>query len=247
MDEAESEDLEATSEQVNEEVEASEEEDLATENDIIDEDADAEEDLASENDIIDEDANEDTEPLFSSSTSSSDSEPDRKILGMTLTIRNKVGGVYTERPERTVRGKNKWSIEYALEEMNPAQTKAQYDACILRRKRTHTKSVDMTQINTWNDLFIQTLKRLSSEGRLWREKEDLKESKMPIKTLYPMNGKNVMGRPEGEEAEREKAGLGTIQEEVETAEADRDVQGKGSEPKESESALDSLRRTLEGK
>jgi hypothetical protein len=60
-----------------------------------------------------------------------------------------------------------------------------------RRQRTLTRSLDLSKENTWNDRFIASIKKMNEKGRLWREKEDKIEKKLPVKTLEIKEGKKM--------------------------------------------------------
>jgi hypothetical protein len=105
-----------------------------------------------------------------------------EILAMTLTLRNKVNGQYTLRPERLTE-EDKWSIEYSLIEV-PTQRRARalYEACQTRRKKKmHAPPVqeDAEMIN----LYIQNLRKMSQRGKDWRTEQDKKDSEKPVQML----------------------------------------------------------------
>lgn len=114
----------------------------------------------------------------------------RKVLGMTLTIRNKVNGVYVERP----RDGSKWEVEYALEEIPSEKAMGLYQALLMRRKKALVKDVDLKR-DAFNDKFIETIKMLSQRGRKWRTEQDRKEAQMPIKMLFPPKDGEVVRHP----------------------------------------------------
>lgn len=122
-------------------------------------------------------------------------EPDntrasRKVLGMTLTIRNRVDGEYVERP----RDGSKWEVEYALEEIANEKAMGLYQALLMRRKKALVKEVDLKR-DAFNDKFIETIKMLSQRGRMWRTEQDRKEAQMPIKMLFPPKDGEVVRHP----------------------------------------------------
>ncbi|KAK4691842.1 hypothetical protein P7C71_g5247, partial [Lecanoromycetidae sp. Uapishka_2] len=109
-----------------------------------------------------------------------DSKPD--ILAMTLTVRNKVNGQYTLRPERLT-DQDKWSIEYSLNEV-PTQRKARalYEACRLRRQKRMNKPLVPEDAETIN-FYLQNLRKLSRKGREWRQEQDKKDGEKPVRIL----------------------------------------------------------------
>lgn len=109
-----------------------------------------------------------------------DNRPD--ILAMTLTLRNKVNGQYTLRPEELT-DKDKWSIEYSLNEV-PTQRKARalYEACQVRRKKRIDRPLVPEDEETIN-VYIQKLRKLSRTGRDWREEQDRKDNEKPVQVV----------------------------------------------------------------
>jgi hypothetical protein len=130
--------------------------------------------------------------VIDNTDSASEENGGKEVLGMTLTIRNKINGEYVVRPRRLDNGQN-WEVEYALEELPPKRAVALYRACLVRRKRNLIKPDDVKP-DKWNDKFIQTIKQLSKKGKAWREQQDLAEQKQPLKTLYPVDGVVIQPR-----------------------------------------------------
>jgi hypothetical protein len=104
------------------------------------------------------------------------------LLAMTLTIRNKVNGVYVVRPEK-LGPKDRWSVEYALAEVpKAARARALYEKTkrrrelVLKRDKTEAKS-------NFTRSYARRLMELSSQGRKWREEQDKLDRTMPMKVL----------------------------------------------------------------
>lgn len=104
------------------------------------------------------------------------------ILAMTLTLRNRVNGQYTLRPEQLT-DKDKWSIEYTLNEV-PTQRKARalYEACQMRRMKKMDKPLVAEDAETIN-FYIQNLRKMSRKGRDWREEQNKKDSEKPVQVV----------------------------------------------------------------
>lgn len=104
------------------------------------------------------------------------------LLGMTLTLRNKVNGQFVHRPERMT-AEDVWSIEYSLVEI-PSETRAKalYEACQTRRK----KKLDMPLIPEDAEVinhYLKNLRKLSSKGKAWRKEMDEQDRKKPAQVL----------------------------------------------------------------
>ena len=105
----------------------------------------------------------------------------KDVLAMTLTIRNKVNGEYVARPEK-LRSRDKWTIEYALEDVSPRRAGLLYQACKTRRAKTLNKA-RKDDSAAWNTRFMQNLWDLSKKGKKWREKQNKLDGESPRKVL----------------------------------------------------------------
>jgi len=108
--------------------------------------------------------------------------PPEDLLGMVLTIRNKVHGAYMERPNATEFGKrSKWTVEYAIEELPPDRAQTLYEKCKERRKKLMRPRDNATAASRrFNAGYMKNLHRLSKEGRQFREGENAKAKSRPI-------------------------------------------------------------------
>jgi hypothetical protein len=98
------------------------------------------------------------------------------ILAMTLTIRNKVNGKYIPRPDKLQAGQN-WTVEYALAEITDQdRARTLYAACKKRRWAVIVKSPEKFANNSWNNVYMDHLHKLSKKGKAFREKQDAKEA-----------------------------------------------------------------------
>jgi hypothetical protein len=112
------------------------------------------------------------------------------LLAMTLVIRNKVNNKYVKRPE-SLEGHEKWDVEYVLSEVQKHErAHTLYEMTKTRRYRALTKSVDRTAENAWNNTFIESIKKMNEKGRVWRDKQDKIEKRLPVKTLGVKAGKD---------------------------------------------------------
>ncbi|KAG9961290.1 Pet127-domain-containing protein, partial [Aureobasidium melanogenum] len=112
-------------------------------------------------------------------------EEDKPLLGMVLTVRSKVNGVYVERPEN-LKKNHDWSIEYSLTEIKPGQAWRDYRAAQARRRRTYQKlnsrldkSDPDSAEQSYNEHYINMLKELSEKGRKMRASLDQKAANKP--------------------------------------------------------------------
>ena len=115
-----------------------------------------------------------------SAAEATNAKPD--ILAMTLTLRNKVNGQYTLRPERLTKD-DRWSIEYSLIEV-PTQQRARalYEACQTRRRKKMDAPLKAEDANVIN-MYIENLRKLSRKGRDWRKEQDSRNNERPVQVL----------------------------------------------------------------
>ncbi|KAH0366169.1 Pet127-domain-containing protein, partial [Aureobasidium melanogenum] len=117
--------------------------------------------------------------------SGSQKEEEKPLLGMVLTVRSKVNGVYVERPEN-LKKNHDWSIEYSLTELKSGQAWREYRAAQARRRKTYQKlnsrldksDPDSAELS-YNDHYINMLKDLSEKGRKMRATLDQKAANKP--------------------------------------------------------------------
>ncbi|MCJ1312029.1 hypothetical protein MMC25_005703 [Agyrium rufum] len=104
----------------------------------------------------------------------SESSTHSPILGMTLTIRNKVNGKYCLRPEGSFSSSDTWAVEYSLDEIvSQERARSLYEACQGRRK----KALDFEEKDRGDapDYYIRQMRELSAMGKEWRGNQAEKE------------------------------------------------------------------------
>ena len=122
-----------------------------------------------------------TEPFAEAAKASSETETkvwgENELLGMVLTVRNKVNGSYVTRPEQ-LDAKDKWDIEYNIQEMPAARASTLYEA--LMKRRRNTLESDGTRDAAWYEMFSGSLETHTNAGRKFREEEDAAARKRPV-------------------------------------------------------------------
>lgn len=107
----------------------------------------------------------------------SDGEPATKpVLGMILTIRNKVNGKYVQRPEKLT-ASEKWNVEYTMDEVAAEKVQDVYEA--LKRRR-HTAFYKDPARDTFKTAFDGQLKHYSKAGERFREEETKAARELPV-------------------------------------------------------------------
>jgi len=103
-------------------------------------------------------------------------EDDFELLGMLLTIKNKVNGEYVERPENLTK-EDEWDVEYNIEEMPNARAHLLYKQCQARRKTVFMMAQEKS---SFESMYAGQLARATNKGREYREKETVQAKRYPV-------------------------------------------------------------------
>ncbi|KAI1106063.1 Pet127-domain-containing protein [Jackrogersella minutella] len=146
-------------------------------------------------------AKDSTEQSSSEATSTeptSEEEPDPDLLGMVLTIKNKVDSTYVTRPEN-LRKNQTWTVEYNIEELNPKRAQNLYNQCKQRRRKTFEDTGDRE--TEWYKMFRGKLDEYTQAGRMFRAKELAKAKRKPVHIVGhpPREWKDVFSHLIGED------------------------------------------------
>ena len=164
-------------------------------------------------------------------TSSVLKEESPELLGMILTIRNKVNGEYVERPEH-LRRLDKWEVEYSLEDLPTLRAESIYKMVVQRRRATLDNGQDGERDKQWYEMFQGGLDKFTRKGRAYRRKEIKLGRTRPVHVYgmdKPLDWESVFGegneegasyRWYGEEGELENGESGTIELSPEEVEED---------------------------
>ncbi|KXJ93048.1 mitochondrial protein Pet127-domain-containing protein [Microdochium bolleyi] len=134
--------------------------------------------------VAKEDGHADPEPL------PADGQFD--LLGMVLTIKNKVNGAYVERPNDLTRS-DSWDVEYNIEELPDERAHRLYSMCLERRRTIFRGLRDKTD---FEDIFGGALARSTNKGADFRKKEIARAKKMPVNVYdipRPLSYRRVFG------------------------------------------------------
>jgi hypothetical protein len=94
----------------------------------------------------------------------------KKILGMVLTIRNKVNGLIVLRPS-DLKASDKWTVDYTLTEIDrPGRAWELYTACKNRRKLELSRT--NTEQDTAANYYLRKIKEMTQQGAKWRKAQD---------------------------------------------------------------------------
>ncbi|KAI0537818.1 mitochondrial protein Pet127-domain-containing protein [Xylaria digitata] len=102
---------------------------------------------------------------------------DPELLVLTLTIKNKVNGVYVERPEK-LRKSDDWTVEYEIGEIEQQRATRLYKQCMERRRKALVDTGDKE--TEWHQMFQGNLKIHTQEGREFRKKETQRAEGRPL-------------------------------------------------------------------
>lgn len=102
---------------------------------------------------------------------------EKQLLGMVLTIRNRVNGSYVQRPENLDQS-DKWDIEYNIQEMPDVRARALYEKLLSRRKKALKSEGDRDA--AWYEMFQGSLEKHTNAGRKFREEEEARARQRPV-------------------------------------------------------------------
>ncbi|KAH7033201.1 mitochondrial protein Pet127-domain-containing protein, partial [Microdochium trichocladiopsis] len=105
-----------------------------------------------------------------------DEDDDFELLGMVLTIKNKVNGEYVERPENLTKH-DEWDVEYNIEELPEARAHTLYKQCLMRRKTVFMGARDKA---AFESMYAGALARSTNKGREFRQKETQRAKRQPV-------------------------------------------------------------------
>ncbi|KAL9035715.1 MAG: hypothetical protein Q9214_006456, partial [Letrouitia sp. 1 TL-2023] len=109
--------------------------------------------------------------------------PGSKVLAMTLTVRNKINGVYVLRPDE-LKAEDDWSVEYTLEEVSqPGRAWSLYQACQMRRRKKHQDLDSREQDGEGSNFYVRKLRQMSQKGAAWRKQMDKEDREVPVRVL----------------------------------------------------------------
>jgi hypothetical protein len=99
-----------------------------------------------------------------------------EVMGMIVTIRNKVDGKFVPRPEDLTK-KSSWVVHYAIEELAKDRASRLYAQTVERRRKAMEKTTDTGE---WSNRFKGKLDELSKKGRGFRRVENDKAKLYPV-------------------------------------------------------------------
>ncbi|KAL1852851.1 hypothetical protein Daus18300_012015 [Diaporthe australafricana] len=100
----------------------------------------------------------------------------KPVLGLVLTIRNKVNDKYVTRPEKLT-ASDKWDVEYAMEEIPEEKVQDLYNAMKKRRQNAYSKDPSR---DAFKSAFGGVLGKYNHLGRLFRQEETKLAKKQPL-------------------------------------------------------------------
>lgn len=100
------------------------------------------------------------------------------VLGMIVTLRNKVDGKFVTRPDDLTKNST-WEVHYTIEELAKDRASNIYRQTIERRSKMLARN-DSDAAKKWNWPFKQKLDELSKGGRAWRREEIKKAQNHPV-------------------------------------------------------------------
>ncbi|OTB05745.1 hypothetical protein M426DRAFT_319423 [Hypoxylon sp. CI-4A] len=158
-------------------------------------------------------------------------EGDPELLGMVLTIKNKVNGQYVARPEDMAEGDH-WVVEYNIEEIKGKRAQTIYQQCKSRRQKTFEDTGDRD--SEWYKMFRGELEKHTVSGRKYREAETEKAKRHPVHVVgeEPRRWTDVFGKETQEVEQEVEAEENEDVDVVNDGKTDQDKDGDEDEKKE---------------
>ncbi len=129
-----------------------------------------------------ENADADATATETSQEASKDQSPAREILGMYITVRNKVDGKFVPRPER-IGPNSKWEVQYAVKEINSERAERLYKQIKARRRKILDINAEM-RAQSWHRMFAGSLPTLSKRGASYRAERAKEEEASGIRVAW---------------------------------------------------------------
>ncbi|KAI1776168.1 Pet127-domain-containing protein [Hypoxylon cercidicola] len=145
---------------------------------------------------------------------------DPNLLGMILTIKNRVNKKYVTRPEN-LKKSDSWTVEYNIEEIKGRRAQTIYQQCLTRRRKTFENTGDRDSI--WYQLFRGQLGERTKSGRKFRASETAKAKTRPVHIVGREGSfawEDIFGKQQGDASDQE-----TVPMEDELDEFDDDEDG----------------------
>ncbi|KAG4219459.1 hypothetical protein PC116_g32061, partial [Phytophthora cactorum] len=120
---------------------------------------------------------------------------DENLLGMVLTVRNKVNGEYVTRPQ-DMRKTDQWVVEYNVEEIAPKRANTIYKQIQARRRAVFEDTGNKE--SEWYKMFRGRLEQHTMSGRKFRAAETLRAQQHPVHIMghdRSLQWEEVFGRP----------------------------------------------------
>ncbi|OAA72255.1 Mitochondrial protein Pet127 [Cordyceps fumosorosea ARSEF 2679] len=141
---------------------------------------------AQENIEVDADADADAETAATETETdqeaSQDQPPPGELLGMYITIRNKVDGKFVPRPEHLGSG-GKWEVQYAVKEISDERAQRLYRQIKARRRKILDINAEM-RAASWHRMFAGRLSTLSKQGASYRAERTRQEEASGIRVAW---------------------------------------------------------------
>ncbi|KAI4865333.1 Pet127-domain-containing protein [Hypoxylon rubiginosum] len=104
-------------------------------------------------------------------------EGDPNLLGMVLTIKNKVNDAYVPRPVN-LKKSDKWTVEYNIEEITGKRAQTIYQQCRTRRRKVFEDTGERDSM--WYKMFRGQLQERTQSGRKFRASETARAKWRPV-------------------------------------------------------------------
>ncbi|RCI16050.1 hypothetical protein L249_2074 [Ophiocordyceps polyrhachis-furcata BCC 54312] len=139
-------------------------------------------------------ADDDVDEATGSGQTSGGDAP-RDLIGMYVTIRNKVNDEFVERATSPQKRFN-WDIEYSINEMDKSRAQQIYREIRTRRKKIHDSADAENRAMEWHKMFGGRLPILTKKGREYRAGKTRAEAGNPVRVVWakePLGYESALG------------------------------------------------------
>jgi hypothetical protein len=109
--------------------------------------------------------------------------PTGPLMGWTLAIRNRVNGVYVERPEMLT-PEDVWTVEYHIKEIAPDTRWKLYKKVQDERRKLIGKTTE--EADSSLESYRKVIRNFSNRGRKWREEQDKVDEQAEKQVFRPL-------------------------------------------------------------
>lgn len=129
------------------------------------------EDAKTEEVTSDEAPSDETTPDHATTPGEPAEKKPRELMGLYVTVRNKVNDKLVDRPEEPLKGRLSWAVQYAISEIPDNEARRIYSQIRGRRaSMLGYEASKSSQPNAWKDKYRERIKDIAKQGERYRQK-----------------------------------------------------------------------------